>query len=241
MKKKLLLPMLAMMTLVLAACGSSGPEKTVDEFFGSVKKLELENIDKHLSKDLTKEYEESLSEQDMLNEEEFTFDDMQKLDEYKDFEGELKKLTSKLDYKISDTKTDGDKSTVSLELTYADASEPLVSSVQTIFGQLMGMAFSGQEPEDEELIAVVLDSITDSLDGAEITTDKSKGEIELIEEDGKWVISKVDDEVANALLFGVIKGMDDFDPFGSGEFSGEISEENFIPAEGVEVIPSDDE
>ena len=241
MKNKLLLPIIAIMTVVLAACGASGPDKTVDNFFGSVKKLELENVGEHLSKDLTKEYEESLNDQDMLGEDEFTFDDMKKLDEYKEFEGELKKLTSKLKHKITDTKTDGDKSTVTVELTYADASEPLLSSVQSIFGELMGMAFSGQEPDNDELVGVILNSISKNLKDAEISTENSKGSIELIKEDGNWVISEVDDEVANALLFGAVKGADEFDPFGSSSFGGELTDENFEPAEGVNLITDDDE
>lgn len=241
MKKRLLLPIIAIMVVVLAACGGSGPDKTVNQFFGSVKKLEFEKISEHLSEELTKEYKETLDEQDVLGEDEFTFDDMKKLDEYKNFEGELKKLTSKLDHKVTDTKTDGDKSTVDVEVTYANASEPLLTSVQSIFGELIGMAFSGQEPDSEELSAIVLDTISKNLKDAEISTEKAKGSIELIKEDGEWVISEVDEEIANALLFGAVKGADEFDPFGSSSFGGELTDENFEPAEGVNLITDGDE
>lgn len=239
MKEKFLLPVLAIISvLMLAACGSSGPEKTVDNFMKSYKDLNFEDIEKSVSTELEEEYTDAVDEQT----EDFGIEDLTNAEGFKEFEASFKGLTKQVKYKITDTNVDGDNAEIKVDLTYADASEPILTSVTELFGQLMGLAFSGQEMTDEEatdkVVDILLSTVTDNLKDFKAETKDTNGVIKLAKEDKNWVITEFDENLMNGLLFGVVDGMEDFNPFSfDGEPVGEI-EFNFDDIEVNEDIES---
>lgn len=223
MKKKLLLPALAIITaLMLTACGSSGPEKTVDNFMKSYKDLNLEEGKKYVATELEEDYKNKIDEEgDGL-----TPEDLASAEGFQEFKDSFKKLTKQMKYKVTDTKVDGDNAEIKVDFTYADASEPIMTSASEMFGQLMGLAFSGQEMTEEEaaekMTAILFNTVTGNLKDFKAETKNSSGVIKLAKEENEWVITEFDDSALNALLFGVMDGMEEFNPLGGMGDDSEI-------------------
>ncbi len=216
MKKKLLLSVLAILSiLTLVACGGQGgPEQTIDNFMKDYKDLKLQELEKYVDEGVTGEIDGT------VDLEELSEADFSKVEKFDDLKANFKKLTKDVKYDVTNIEEDGATAVADITFTYADASEPLASSFGELIGQMFGLAFSGQEMTDEEMelktMEIMVDVFSDSLDGYEATTKEVQGKIELVEKEGKWIIADIDDEIMNALTFGLIEGLDDFDPFGMG-------------------------
>ena len=214
MKKKLLLPVLAILSvLMLVACGGkSGPEQTIDNFMTDYKALKLQELEQYVDEGVSGDLDET------VDLEEFSEVDFSKVEKFDDLKANFKKLTKKVKYDVTNVEEDGTTATADIKFTYADAGEPLASSFGEYIGQMFGLAFSGQEMTEEEqelkAMEVIVDIVSDNLDGYEVTTKEVQGKIELAEKEGEWVITDIDEEIMNALTFGLIEVLDDFDPFG---------------------------
>ena len=214
MKKKLLLPVLAILSvLMLVACGGkSGPEQTIDNFMTDYKALKLQELEQYVDEGVSGDLDET------VDLEEFSEVDFSKVEKFDDLKANFKKLTKKVKYDVTNVEEDGTTATADIKFTYADAGEPLASSFGDYIGRMFGLAFSGQEMTEEEMelkaAEIMVDIVSDNLDGYEVTTKEVQGKIELAEKEGEWVITDIDDEIMNALTFGLIEGLDDFDPFG---------------------------
>lgn len=234
MKKEVLLPVLAILSiLMLAACGGNGPEKTVDNFMKSYKDLKLEEASKHVSTELEGEYKETLEEES----------DGVALEDIKAVKG----LTKELKYEITEENVDGNTAEVKIELTYADASEPLATSIGEIFGQLFGLAFTAEEMTEDEanemLMEMLLTTVTKNLENYEIKTENTNGVIKLAKENDEWVITELDENATNALVFGLVTGLEDFNPFGDmdGEIEVEFNADDIEFNEDINVKNLDEE
>ena len=220
MKKKLLLPVLAILSvLMLVACGGqSGPEQTIDNFMADYKDLKLQELEKYVDESVSGEVDEAVDE--TVDLEELSEVDFSKVEKFDDFKANFKKLTKEVKYDVTNVEEDGTTAVADIKLAYADASEPLASSFGEYIGQMFGLAFSGQEMTEEEqelkAMEVIVDIVSDNLDGYKATTKEAQGKIELAEKDGEWVITDIDEEIVNALTFGLIEGFGNFDPFGMG-------------------------
>lgn len=214
MKKKLLLPVLAILSvLMLVACGGqSGPEQTIDNFMKDYTDLKLQELEQYVDEGVSGDLDET------IDLEELSEPDFSKVEKFEDLKANFKKLTKEVKYDVTNVEEDGTTATADITFTYADASEPLVSSFGEYIGQMFGLAFSGQEMTEEEqelkAMEVIIDIVSDNLDGYEATTKEAQGKIELVEKEGEWVITDVDEEIMNALTFGLIEVLDDLDPFG---------------------------
>ena len=214
MKKKLLLPVLAILSvLMLVACGGkSGPEQTIDSLMTDYKDLKFQELEKYVDKGVSGEVDE------IIDFEEFSGIDFSKVEKFDDLKANFKKLTKKVKYDVTNVEEDGTTATADIKFTYADAGEPLARSFGDYIGRMFGLAFSGQEMTEEELelkaAEIMVDIVSDNLDGYEVTTKEVQGKIELAEKEGEWVITDIDEEIMNALTFGLIEVLDDFDPFG---------------------------
>lgn len=214
MKKKLLLPVLAILSvLMLVACGGkSGPEQTIDNFMTDYKDLKLQELEKYVDEGVSGDLDET------VDLEEFSEVDFSKVEKFDDFKANFKKLTKEVKYDVTNVEEDGTTATADIKFTYADAGEPLASSFGDYIGRMFGLAFSGQEMTEEEMelkaAEIMVDIVSDNLDGYEVTTKEVQGKIELAEKEGEWVITDIDEEIMNALTFGLIEVLDDFDPFG---------------------------
>ena len=214
MKKKLLLPVLAILSvLMLVACGGkSGPEQTIDNFMTDYKALKLQELEQYVDEGVSGDLDET------IDLEEFSEVDFSKVEKFDDLKANFKKLTKKVKYDVTNVEEDGTTAVADIKFTYADAGEPLASSFGDYIGRMFGLVFSGQEMTEEELelkaAEIMVDIVSDNLDGYEVTTKEVQGKIELAEKDGEWVITDIDEEIMNALTFGLIEVLDDFDPFG---------------------------
>ena len=214
MKKKLLLPVLAILSvLMLVACGGkSGPEQTIDNFMTDYKALKLQELEQYVDEGVSGDLDET------VDLEEFSEVDFSKVEKFDDLKANFKKLTKKVKYDVTNVEEDGTTAVADIKLTYADASEPLASSFGEYIGQMFGLAFSGQEMTEEEqelkAMEVIIEIVSDNLDEYEVTTKEVQGKIELVEKEGEWIITDIDDEIMNALTFGLNEELDDFDPFG---------------------------
>ena len=214
MKKKLLLPVLAILSvLMLVACGGkSGPEQTIDNFMTDYKALKLQELEQYVDEGVSGDLDET------VDLEEFSEVDFSKVEKFDDLKANFKKLTKKVKYDVTNVEEDGTTATADIKFTYADAGEPLASSFGDYIGRMFGLAFSGQEMTEEEMelkaAEIMVDIVSDNLDGYEVTTKEVQGKIELAEKDGEWVITDIDEEIMNALTFGLNEAFDDFDPFG---------------------------
>lgn len=216
-KRKLLPILLLLPMFILMAC-TSGPEKTVDNFFSEYKSLNIEEAADYTSSSLEEEYKENLEDQS----EGFGIDDFDTFKDALGFKNSIQKLTNVLDHKVVEVVTEGDTATVNLELTYADASEPLITSIGEMFGQMMGAAFAGKEVTEEESAKIIIDTVTKNLEEYEVIQANSAGVMTLEKIDGDWLITDFDDEVSNALLFGLFDGIEDWNPFGDFELDGDV-------------------
>ena len=221
MKKKLLLPVLAILSvLMLVACGGkSGPEQTIDNFMTDYKDLKLQELEKYVDVGVSGDLDGA------VDLEEFSEIDFSKVEKFDDLKANFKKLTKEVKYDVTNVEEDGTTATADIKFTYADAGEPLASSFGDYIGRMFGLAFSGQEMTEEEMelkaAEIMVDIVSDNLDGYEVTTKEVQGKIELAEKDGEWVITDIDEEIMNALTFGLNEAFDDFDPFG---MEGSINE-----------------
>lgn len=234
MNKKIALFIMLIAVIILAGCQKISPESTVDNFFKSARNLEIKKASEMLTADLAQAYEEMLKEnEDFLgneDDEEITFDEMKELEIYKKVETEFKKLAGKLKHKIVDTKIDDDNAEIEVEVTYADASEPLIQAIGEMFGKMIGLAFSGTEPTEEDIINLAFETIDKSLKNSEIETATTSGVILLVKSDKQWLIKEFDENIVNALLFG-LGDFDDFDLFG-GELEIDLDFDDFEVNDG---------
>jgi hypothetical protein len=234
MNKKIALFIMLIAVIILAGCQKISPESTVDNFFKSARNLEIKKASEMLTADLAQAYEEMLKEnEDFLgneDDEEITFDEMKELEIYKEVETEFKKLAGKLKHKIVDTKIDDDNAEIEVEVTYADASEPLIQAIGEMFGKMIGLAFSGTEPTEEDIINLAFETIDKSLKNSEIETATTSGVILLVKSDKQWLIKEFDENIVNALLFG-LGDFDDFDLFG-GELEIDLDFDDFEVNDG---------
>lgn len=234
MNKKIALFIMLIAVIILAGCQKISPESTVDNFFKSARNLEIKKASEMLTADLAQAYEEMLKEnKDFLgneDDEEITFDEMKELEIYKEVETEFKKLAGKLKHKIVDTKIDDDNAEIEVEVTYADASEPLIQAIGEMFGKMIGLAFSGTEPTEEDIINLAFETIDKSLKNSEIETATTSGVILLVKSDKQWLIKEFDENIVNALLFG-LGDFDDFDLFG-GELEIDLDFDDFEVNDG---------
>lgn len=228
--RKLFLPILAMLSVfMLAACGDAGntPKKTVDNFMNAYKTLDFEEAEKYISAKLVDEYKNAAQEEG-LAQEEMTLEELEKIDGFKEVLANLENLTKQLKHNVTDTKIDDDTAEITVNLTYADASEPFLTSLSEMVGQIFALAFSGQEMTEEEMetktIEMLFGTLSKNLGDFKAETKTSSGVITLVKEEDKWVITDLDESTLNALTFNIVEGMEEFDPFG---FGGMEFEEDF--------------
>lgn len=179
---------LLVMALVFIAVGCGvKPEKavetTVNNFFGDVKKGELSNLDKYY-KDYQKD--EVADETSENKEIEQSMEDL------------LKKVNEKLSYKIKETKVDGDTATVTLDVSYVDMSEDIMTALQSAV-----VASLGSEDSDSEK------AVVDAIKGLEVSDKMKDAEITLKLEkvEKEWKISNNDDATFQSAVTGNLVNM----------------------------------
>lgn len=155
------------------------PEKTLNNFFNSLKEGNIERINQYLN------YEEISLEQ-VLNEG----------TEKNEVE---KALFESLEWNIKSVTEEQDTATIEVEVTNKDYEKAFKSYIQEMFQRFL----NNEDVSDEEQFELLINEISKEETGTKTTTQK----ITLVKENGKWKVT-ADDALTEALYPGLIEGID---------------------------------
>ena len=155
------------------------PEKTLNNFFNSLKEGNIEKINQYLN------YEEISLEQ-VLNEG----------TEKNEVE---KALFESLKWNIKSVTEEQDTATIEVEVTNKDYEKAFKSYIQEMFQRFL----NNEDVSDEEQFELLINEISKEETGTKTTTQK----ITLVKENGKWKVT-ADDALTEALYPGLIEGID---------------------------------
>lgn len=199
MKKLFAMIVTTVMMLSLAACGSSTPEATVDQYFAAAQKLDVESMVATIAPSNTENVEETT---DMLNGE-----DQDDYTQY--FLDYLKANAEKMTYTITDSDVDGDTAIVTVECKYVDGAPIIEATMGEVFSRVLGMAFSGAEPTEEEMAEMFISIMQEQTENLDESFMEAILAINCIKQDGVWYIAEVDDIMLDVVLSGFIAAGED--------------------------------
>ena len=113
---------------------------------------------------------------------------------------------SNLEYEVveEEISEDGNSAKLKVNLSYADANEPIIEAIESLFGEVFSSAFDGKELKDEEIQELTVKFMKEKLSEYEAEIVNGVGQAELKKNDeGLWQISSLDDNYLNALVFGL--------------------------------------
>lgn len=190
------------MVISFCACGSPSPTDTADSFLSAVKTQDQEMLNSVYDS-------ESFNILDSMGEDGIASNETESEDNV--FANEMKDKMLDFDYTLSDEKIDGDKATVQVKITTYEFGKAMTNTISKYFEKALPLAFSGAS--DEELEKIMNDIFKAELDA--LTEKKYTGEatINLIQKDGEWKVSEIDeeDELMNVLTGDLVKAIKDID------------------------------
>lgn len=182
---------------ILSACsGGSKPENTVNDYFKAAQNFDGPAMTQLLAAD-TSETQKELS--NMLNGDEAEDGFGKYLMDY--MKGNAKKMT----YQVKSTSMGEDKALVTVESKYLNAGPVYQEVMGEVISKVMGLAFSGKQPSEEEISALFDGVIEEKAKGKDLTFKTEEVELDLIKKDGKWLISDVDEDMADVMTSGFIE------------------------------------
>lgn len=186
MRKFIGIAIILTLLLTVVGCGSSeSPEEAVKKGFKAIVELDQEKMQKYFGEDVIDGM--------LLDDEDFVTED----------EENIKLFVKNLEYKVLETKVDGDNAVVKAKITNIDMKEV----IGEYFIKAMGVAFSGKdedamEKEMEEILIELLQDEDINLTTSEVNINLHKGE-------DNWIID-LDEDVINAIFGGLLSIADDF-------------------------------
>lgn len=113
------------------------------------------------------------------------------------------------DYEIADIKTDGDKATVTIDLTGYNIGAMYGKSISDFFDEAYKMAFAGAS--NEQLQALLVSKVRTNLETLTTKEYKKSTDIQLIKDENTWLVKTInrEDEVTNVLTCGLRNATDD--------------------------------
>lgn len=185
MKKVISLALALLLALSLVGCSGSKPDTVVTTFCAAVQAFDFEKAATCMqngSEDLEDPYDDAEME-DLSSEQVMTY---------------LKKCTSKMTYKIGESKVDGESATVPVSFTYVDASAVITSALSEYITQAFALAFSGaDDARMEELFGSIFMEKTESVETGTATADVT---FRCVKVDGDWKIASFSEEAEEALI-----------------------------------------
>jgi hypothetical protein len=192
MKKVISIIAATLMLLSLAGCSGAKPDSAVDKFFSAAKKLDVDAMGASIAPSNTEDVQKA---KDILTGEEE--------DEYaKYFLDYLQKNAEKMEYTITGTETNGDKAVVTVDCKYVDGGPLLRATVGEFFTKLLGMAFTGEEPTEEETNQMFVNIMQEQTAIISETYQEKTIDINCVQQDGVWYIEEVNDDMLDVVLSG---------------------------------------
>lgn len=212
-KKSLLIVGLLTLTFILTACSNQKtPEDTVEKMFDSAKSLNMVGFNETIT-DGVEDRMDGFSEElvSLDDSDEVNLSDVEDLEEAKK---NLEQIMSELDVDITDVTISDDETTavVNAEVEFVDGSELISKVISSIFSEALlgGVSEDSGELDDTEALNILVEKFNSAYDDFEITKTSSTVKIPLIKnEDGKWLVSEMSDELLNALGFNMQQGLED--------------------------------
>lgn len=186
---------IAVIAIVATILFGNNPEKTIDETFTALKKGNMDVLMEYTSTEgtdnsFTNELTEALTN---------GTDSTENTELEKEM---LDSCFSQLEWKIAETKKDGDTAVVTVDITNKDFSNVMQEIFSEMMAQAFASAFTGQEMTEEDTMQLMKEKI----DEVTATTTNTE-EINMVKEDGIWKFSN-SDELANMLLPGFASGLE---------------------------------
>ena len=186
---------IAVIAIVATILFGNNPEKTIDETFTALKKGNMDVLMEYTSTEGTDNSFTNELTEGLTNGTDST--------ENTELEKEmLDSCFSQLEWKIAETKKDGDTAVVTVDITNKDFSNVMQEIFSEMMAQAFASAFTGQEMTEEDTMQLMKEKI----DEVTATTSNTE-EINMVKEDGIWKFSN-SDELANMLLPGFASGLE---------------------------------
>lgn len=183
---------ITLVAIVATILFGNNPEKTIDETFTALKEGNMDVLVEYTSTEETDNSFENELTEGLTNGTENT-----------ELEKEiLNSCFSQLEWKIAETKKDGDTAVVTIDITNKDFSNVMQEIFSEIMAQSFASAFTGQEMTEEDTMQL----IKEKIDEVTATTNNTE-EINMVKEDGIWKFSD-SGELANMLLPGFSSGLE---------------------------------
>lgn len=177
MRKILKVLVLTIGLLCLVGCNQSKPEQAVSDMFNAMKNTDIEKLSAILGSET-----QEIAEEDA-------------------FLQLIKKSNQTLSYTIKESTIEGNKAKVVVDCTYGDLKPVIGDAMKNYMKNLFSVAFSGEQPTDEEVDAMLQECINNSLTSIQTQQCSSKVTIDCIKKDGVWVIDNTKENVPLADVF----------------------------------------
>lgn len=183
---------IAVIAIVATILFGNNPEKTIDETFTALKEGNMDVLMEYTSTEGTDNSFTNELTEGLTSSTENTELEKEMLDS----------CFSQLEWKIAETKKDGDTAVVTVDITNKDFSNVMQEIFSEMMAQAFASAFTGQEMTEEDTMQLMKEKI----DEVTATTTNTE-EINMVKEDGIWKFSN-SDELANMLLPGFASGLE---------------------------------
>lgn len=183
---------IAVVAIVATIFFGNNPEQTIDETFTALKEGNMDVLMEYTS---TEETDNSFTNE--------LTEGLTSGTENTELEKEmLDSCFSQLEWKISETKKDGNTAVVTVDITNKDFSNVMQEIFSEMIAQAFSSTFTGQEMTEEDTMQLMKEKI----DEVTATTTNTE-EINMVKEDGIWKFSD-SDALADMLLPGFSSGLE---------------------------------
>ena len=197
MKKFLSILLAIVLIISLAACGGpdlSSPEATVKGFCDAIKSLNIEDVQKYLSRNIINERTLGLSYLPQS------------------FVSLLKDLNSATNYNVGTAEISGDNATVSLGVEYIDSTDIIGPALEQYTNKARELASQGKKMTTEDMENLLIESIRDCAKKNNPKKTAATAEFQLEKADGSWKITGISDNLASIILCNLVEALE-----GSGD------------------------
>lgn len=122
--------------------------------------------------------------------------------------GYLRDNAKKMTYQIKSSSSDGNKAKVTVESKYVDDGPLMKEVLGEVIGEMVTIAFSGQESSGDAVTKLFSDLIKEKRETYPETFKTETLEIALVKQDDKWFIDQVDDKMQDVISSGFMSVLD---------------------------------